>query len=41
MIKDIETINSLECPDTSHLDVSDKAVFSMRLFEALVEHKII
>jgi hypothetical protein len=39
--KDIDTINKLQCPDTSHLDVRDTAVFTTQLFNKLLRKKII
>lgn len=39
--KDIEGMRSLQCPDTSHLDVRDTETFTKALFEELIKDKII
>jgi hypothetical protein len=38
--KDIEGMNTLQCPDTSHLDVSDQKRFTIQLFNELRKEKI-
>lgn len=35
--KDIETINKLQCPDTSHLDVRDTVIFTELLFKMILK----
>jgi hypothetical protein len=35
--KDIDAMNLLECPDTSHLDVRDKEKFTILLFKELLD----
>lgn len=37
--KDIDIINKLQCPETSHLDVSDTQVFTAKLFNELLRKK--
>lgn len=39
--KDIEGMNALQCPDTSHLDVRDTEAFTVQLFNVLRKEKII
>ncbi len=39
--KDIGGIDSLQCPDTSHLDVKDTAIFTTQLFRELLRRKLI
>lgn len=39
--KDIEGMNKLQCPDTSHLDVRDTETFTVQLFNQLRRKKII
>lgn len=39
--KDIYGMNTLQCPDTSHLDVSDTEAFTTQLFNVLHKEKII
>lgn len=39
--QDIEGMNNLECPDTSHLDTRDTVVFTVWLLNELVRRKVI
>jgi hypothetical protein len=39
--KDIEGMNTLKCPDTSHVDVRDTEAFTKQLFNVLHKEKII
>lgn len=39
--KDIDGMNTLQCPDTSHLDFRDIDAFTTQLFNALIREKVI
>lgn len=39
--KDIDGMNTLECPDTSHLNASDRETFTIQLFNELIRNKMI